>query len=182
MKPFFGVAPVVLEPTSGEVIEGDKFGARFRIRSPLDFYAVSDHAEMMGTFVEMTDPDSEISKNPMAERILSEDENTAMQAFAEMLRNMSSGNLDPAFSDPLVIYRGPDLATFLSGLPDGTFHYRIRAIGPEETAPGRWSSPVTLEVKHHSLRLAFLLFGLGAVVFLLTVGIVIQGNRRTTTR
>jgi hypothetical protein len=89
---------------------------------------------------------------------------------------------DPAFSDPLVIYQGPDLATFLSGLPDGTFHYRIRAIGPEAAAPGRWSSPVVLEVKHHSLRLALLLFGLGAVVFLLTVGIVMQGHRSTTTR
>ncbi len=86
----------------GEVIQGDKGGAQFRIRSPLDFYAVSDHAEMMGTFVEMTNPDSEISKNPITERVLSEDQNTAMQAFAEILRDMSTGNLDPDFTDPEV--------------------------------------------------------------------------------
>jgi len=86
----------------GEVIQGDKAGAQFQIRSPLDFYAVSDHAEMLGTFVEMTNPDSAISQTPMAERVLSEDQNTAMQAFAEILRDMSSGNLDPAFSDPAI--------------------------------------------------------------------------------
>ena len=86
----------------GEVIQGNDAGAQFRIRSPLDFYAVSDHAEMMGTFVEMTNPDSEISKNPMAARVLSEDQNEAMQAFAEILRDMSTGKLDPAFSDPAI--------------------------------------------------------------------------------
>ena len=89
----------------GEVIQGNKAGAQFKIRSPLDFYAVSDHAEMMGTFVEMTDPESEISKNPMTERVLSEDQNTAMQAFAEILREMSTGNLDSAFTDPAISSR-----------------------------------------------------------------------------
>lgn len=86
----------------GEIIQGDRAGAQFRIRSPLDFYAVSDHAEMMGTFLEMTNPESAISQNPMAERVLSEDENVAMQAFAEILRNMSSGNLDPDFTNPAI--------------------------------------------------------------------------------
>jgi hypothetical protein len=84
----------------GGVIKGDRSGAQFRIKTPLDFYAVSDHAEMMGTFVQMTNPDSPLSKHPMATRLTSKDENTALQAFAEVLLDMSSGKLDPAFSDP----------------------------------------------------------------------------------
>jgi len=86
----------------GQPIQGNKQGMQFQIRTPLDFYAVSDHAEMMGTFVQMLDPDNSLSKHPMAARIMSPDQNTAMQAFAEILLDMSSGNLDPAFSDPEV--------------------------------------------------------------------------------
>ena len=84
----------------GQPIPGNKAGMQFQIRTPLDFYAVSDHAEMMGTFVQMLDPDNPLSQHPMAERIMSPDQNTAMQAFAEILIDFSSGNLDPAFTDP----------------------------------------------------------------------------------
>ncbi len=87
---------------TGGVIDGDKFGAKFKIKTPLDFYAVSDHAEMMGTFVQMLNPDSPLSKNPIAAKILSEDQNEAMQAFAGILLDMSTGKLDPAFTDPAV--------------------------------------------------------------------------------
>jgi hypothetical protein len=87
---------------TGQPIQGNRAGMQFQIRTPLDFYAVSDHAEMMGTFVQMTIPGSPLSRHPMAERILSPDQNTAMQAFAQILVDMSSGNIDPAFSDPAV--------------------------------------------------------------------------------
>jgi len=86
----------------GEVIQGDRMGAQFKIRTPLDFYAVSDHAEMMGTFAKMLDPTTEISKNPIAGRVLSSDQNVAMQAFAEILVDMSAGKLDPQFTDPAI--------------------------------------------------------------------------------
>jgi hypothetical protein len=84
----------------GEPIQGDRAGSRFRIKTPLDFYAVSDHAEMMGTFAQMLDPDSALSQHPLAERVLSPDPNVALQTFAEILRDLSAGNLDPAFTDP----------------------------------------------------------------------------------
>jgi hypothetical protein len=87
---------------TGQPIQGNKEGMQFRIKTPLDFYAVSDHAEMMGTFVQMLDPENPLSQHPMAERIMSPDQNTAMQAFAEILIDMSTGNLDPAFTDPEV--------------------------------------------------------------------------------
>ena len=83
-------------------------------------------------------------------------------------------SMDEGFEAPQTIYKGPDYATFLSGLKDGKYYYRIRVQGKSGSG---WSEPVKLEVKHHSLQLAFSLFGLGALVFLITVGIVVQGNR-----
>jgi hypothetical protein len=86
----------------GRPIQGDKDGLMLQIKAPLDFYAVSDHAEMMGVFPRMSDPSSPLSKHPMAARITSKDQNEAMQAFAQVLRDNSEGNVDPAFTDPAV--------------------------------------------------------------------------------
>ncbi|MGI9591591.1 MAG: DUF3604 domain-containing protein, partial [Myxococcota bacterium] len=86
----------------GEPIQGNAAGLQIRIRTPLDFYAVSDHAEMMGVFPRMKDPQSPLSQHPLASRVLSEDRNTAMQAFAEVLRDLSAGRLDPGLTDPEV--------------------------------------------------------------------------------
>ena len=86
----------------GEAIQGNKAGLKMKLQTPLDFYAVSDHAEMMGVFPLMADPKSPLSKNPMAARVLSDDQNVAMQAFAEILRDFSAGKVDPAFTDPAI--------------------------------------------------------------------------------
>lgn len=87
------------EWAQGKPIPGNADGMQFQINTPLDFYAVSDHAELNGVFPKMADPEHPLSKHPMAARILSEDPNTAMQAFGEVLLNFSTGNLDPAFTD-----------------------------------------------------------------------------------
>ncbi|NJN50946.1 MAG: DUF3604 domain-containing protein [Gammaproteobacteria bacterium] len=84
----------------GDPIKGNRAGELLKIVTPLDFYAVSDHAEMMGVFREMGNPDSPMSKHPLAPRITSTDSNVALQAFAEVLRDMSSNKVDPAFTDP----------------------------------------------------------------------------------
>lgn len=86
------------------------------------------------------------------------------------------------FNSPSEIYKGPDYATFLSGLKNGDYYYRVRGTAKVEGEMqlSDWSDPVLVRVKHHSLQLAFLLFGIGAVVFLLTVGIVMQGSRKTS--
>lgn len=80
------------------------------------------------------------------------------------------GSMDKDFADPNVIYSGPDLATFLSGLKDGVYYYRVRS------SQSTWSEPVRLHVQHQSLSLALALFCTGAVVFSLTVWVVIHGN------
>ena len=54
-----------------------------QIKTPLDFYAVSDHAEMMGVFPLMADPKSPLAKHPMAPRVTSKEPNEAMQAFSD---------------------------------------------------------------------------------------------------
>lgn len=84
---------------------------------------------------------------------------------------------DPDFGEAAIIYQGKDLATFLSGLENGTYYYRVRVSG-QTGAESPWSEPLQIRVEHHSLQLAFFLFGLGALVFLLTVAIVVHGNRQ----
>lgn len=84
---------------------------------------------------------------------------------------------NPDFDSNTQIYRGQDYATFISGLPDGNYFYRLRHVSPEGDRQSDWSTPILVQVEHHALELAFLLFGIGATVFLLTVGIVIKGIR-----
>lgn len=86
---------------------------------------------------------------------------------------------DPNFSSSIQLYRGPDLATFLSGLPNGNYYYRVRT-SITGVAHSDWSSTILVKVKHHSLSLALWLFGIGATVFLITVGIVVQGALSTS--
>jgi hypothetical protein len=86
----------------GKPIAGNKAGLQLQIQTPLDFYAVSDHAEMMGVFPRMADPESPLSELPLAKRITSADPNEAMQAFAEVLRDFSAGEVDPALTDPAI--------------------------------------------------------------------------------
>lgn len=82
---------------------------------------------------------------------------------------------DSLFSTPKTIYSGPDRASFLSGLRNGTYFYRV-ANKPIHTNKIEWSSPLKLVVKHHSLKLAYILLIAGCIIFLATVVVVIQGN------
>ena len=83
---------------------------------------------------------------------------------------------DPAFAAPRTLYAGPDRATALSGRPDGTYYYRVRADG------GAWSPVVAVEVAHHSLVRAGLFFALGAAVFVATVVLILRGDARERRR
>ena len=84
------------------------------------------------------------------------------------------------FSGARTFYRGPDRATYISGLSDGTYYYRIREIRPDGLS-SMWSPPVEVIVEHHSLNLAFTLFGIGAVVFVMTVFVVVRGETSSAT-
>lgn len=80
-------------------------------------------------------------------------------------------DMDPAFNSPTTVYSGNEWGTFISGLNNGTYHYRIR------TENGPWSEIQTVVIEHHSLTLAFVLMMLGAFVFLLTLGLILKGAK-----
>jgi hypothetical protein len=90
------------EWAQGKPIQGNKAGVQFKIRRPLDFYAVSDHAEYMGVFRLMADPANPLSKLEIAKRVTSSDPNEALQTFAGILRDMSAGKVDPQLADPKI--------------------------------------------------------------------------------
>lgn len=87
---------------------------------------------------------------------------------------------DADFRQVSTIYRGPDYATFLSGIPNGKYYYRIRSSTVDGVKFSKWSPVVLVEVQHQSLSLALWLFGIGAIIFLLTVLIVVKGAQTFT--
>jgi Protein of unknown function (DUF3604) len=83
----------------GKAITGSG-GPELQLKTPLDFYMVSDHAEFMGVFNQMENPDSPLSKTELAKGVTSPDANVRMQTFAGILRDMSAGKRDPQLTDP----------------------------------------------------------------------------------
>jgi hypothetical protein len=81
--------------------------------------------------------------------------------------------LSNTFSDTKRIYLGHDSASFISGLKDGTYYFRVRSNG------GKWSEKLVVRVKHQSLSLAFLLFNIGAIVFILTAWVIIKESQKS---
>lgn len=79
---------------------------------------------------------------------------------------------DPQFSEPVTILTGPDRASVISGFADQVYFFRVR-----EHQGTAWSTPVRVEVKHHSLTRALGFFGLGAIVFALMLGVLLGGMR-----
>jgi hypothetical protein len=80
------------------------------------------------------------------------------------------------FGNASALYRGPDLATVISGRRDGTRYYRVRATG--EGAPrGVWSNVVKVQTAHHPLSRALAFFAAGALVFSLTLALILRGSR-----
>lgn len=80
------------------------------------------------------------------------------------------------FADARSLYRGPDLATVLSGKSNGDYYYRVRVVDAERSSA--WSEPVHVEVRSHSLPRALTFLVLGALVFLATVLLIVRGEAR----
>jgi len=83
----------------------------------------------------------------------------------------------PDFTDARLLYQGPDLATVLSGKPDGDYYYRIRALDADGASP--WSEAVHVTVRHHPLARALTFLVLGAIVFVATLLLILRGEART---
>jgi len=80
------------------------------------------------------------------------------------------------FTSFKTLYSGSDLATVLSGKPDGDYYYRVVATSKQNVH----SNIVKVSVAHHPLINAFLFFIAGAIVFIATLVLIIKGNRQQT--
>jgi len=90
----------------GEAIPGGGDGTPLKIKVPLDWYAVSDHAEWMGMFKMMEDPNSPLGKLDFAKRVTSDDPAVSFKAFGDFLTDFSTGgelSKEPMFSDPKIM-------------------------------------------------------------------------------
>ena len=83
----------------GQEITNSGMGGKIQIQTPLDFYMVAEHAEFMGVFNQMSNPDSPLSKTELAKGVNSPDPVVRMQTFAGVLRDMSAGKIDPMLTD-----------------------------------------------------------------------------------
>ncbi len=86
----------------GKAIPGGGGGPDLQIKQPLDFYAVSDHAEWMGVFKQMEDPASPLSKQPLAAGITSPTRIPGCRLLPRCCAISASANPDPALNDPAV--------------------------------------------------------------------------------
>ena len=75
-------------------------------------------------------------------------------------------------------YQGPDPGSVVSGLPDGSHHFRVRAITADGT-PGEWSAPLEVRVEFMATMWVVTLLIGGAAIFLATITVIITGHLRT---
>jgi len=84
----------------GEAIPGGGDGTPLQIKVPLDWYVVSDHAEYLGVFKNMENPDHPASKLEIAPRVTSDDQAEAFGAYSEVLASMAAGEVMADLNDP----------------------------------------------------------------------------------
>lgn len=82
----------------GEAI-GHVSGKKIKLQRPLDFMAVTDHAEYLGIMNEMLDSESPLSTLKLAEQLLSEDAKTAKSAYRLLGGSMATNNAIPELVD-----------------------------------------------------------------------------------
>ncbi len=70
----------------------------------------------------------------------------------------------------VVIYKGQDRATSLSGLPDGTYSYRLISDGIQV------GETINFTVQHYSLKNAWAFFSMGAFMLAVLILVLIRGN------
>jgi len=77
------------------------------------------------------------------------------------------------FADAEVRYRGGQSATYLTGLAEGSYYYRVKVEG------GDWSEPLRVEVEFIERGRLFLLLGIGFTVVAVTVAGIVTGSLRS---
>lgn len=80
------------------------------------------------------------------------------------------------FSESRVRYRGADSATVLTGLAEGDYYFRIRAV--DEGGEQPWSNVVHVDVEYMDRNQLWVLLVTGFTVVALTAGAILIGSRR----
>ena len=70
------------------------------------------------------------------------------------------------------VYKGPNTGYFVSGLPDGTYHFRL-----VDPATGAAMDSMTVTVAHPPLGRALVLLAIGGLVSLATIAVIAAGSR-----
>ena len=84
----------------GEEIPAEgEHGKPMKIGTPLDWYIVSDHAEYLGALPLLDDPDSPVSKHPLAADITGDDPKKSFDAYGKILDGISNRKVDPILGD-----------------------------------------------------------------------------------
>lgn len=81
------------------------------------------------------------------------------------------------FADAKTQYRGRHTSSVISGLPNGTFYYRVRYRRKADGTWSDWSDTRAFTVEHYSRGTAGAFFALGAVVFAVTAGFILRAQR-----
>lgn len=79
------------------------------------------------------------------------------------------------FSEATIRYAGKDSATYVSGLSEGDYYFRVMATHSESLVKSL-SDPVQFKVKFVSMELVWKLVVLGITVFFATLWVVVRGG------
>ena len=71
----------------------------------------------------------------------------------------------------MLVYKGPDTATFVSGLAEGQYYFRVREHGQQET-----SSALVVQVQFVSLKLVMGLLSAGMLCLMLLLYFLLRGH------
>jgi len=131
----------------GEAIE-HRSGRTLKIGVPLDFMAVTDHAEYYGIFPQALDPESPIAKHPKASVIAGDDHDAAVAALTQLaIESASKGENGQMAPDPILHNERIMRATWDRTVGYADKHYEP---GTFTTFAGfEWSSTPTMTSSLH---------------------------------
>jgi hypothetical protein len=88
---------------------------------------------------------------------------------------------EAAVPDGQVLYEGPQLASTVTGRPQGEYWYGVAELAPDaaggEAAVTRWSEACHVRVEPYPLEIAGLFFAFGLAVSAATIALVVRGHR-----